>query len=343
MLSLHSSLPQRSPGSSSQFGQSGFLSHTLLRGMHIPPPHSNCVFGSHFGTGAAGSVGHSFVKLPTWEKNPQHHISVEQLLTAVVLITLVSTLRLARAVQVPWDADHVLALKLVWSACYIMASCYTLVTSTRTVPVTITNPGLVDTGNAVFTLKFTRQAVRWMHWTVRTTLENNNSPSSHLVHCTPLISFNQRHAASQHTSSSEPSGQSRSPSQRHLDVMQKFSEQLNSESGAHGVFGQSFSSELSPQSSSRSHTQRFCMHFPLAQVNSSERQVSSGHAQGNTYKSCYVYCTLLPNHTQWCGLYQTVIMLLVINSTEPTRVSGMQRSFYLWNRHKHFIQTPCLN
>jgi hypothetical protein len=50
-------LPHRSPGSSSQFGQSGFLSHTFSREMHIPPPHSNCVLGSHLGAGDAVTEG----------------------------------------------------------------------------------------------------------------------------------------------------------------------------------------------------------------------------------------------------------------------------------------------
>ena len=83
--------------------------------------------------------------------------------------------------------------------------------------------------------------------------------------------------------SSDPSWQSASPSQRHLNVMQKFSEQLNSVVGLQGVLGQSLSSEPSPQSSSRSQTQRLWMHLPFPQVNSSERQVSSGHAQEETH------------------------------------------------------------
>lgn len=124
------------------------------------------------------------------------------------------------------------------------------------------------------------------------------------MHTTIQISSNMQ--PTQHTSSSEPSGQSRSPSQRHLDVMHKLSEQLNSEPGAHGVFGQFFSSELSPQSLSRSHIQRFWMHFPLAQVNSSERHVSSGHSQEITNKSCCLYCT-----SQWNMLYCTGMPLLI--------------------------------
>lgn len=77
------------------------------------------------------------------------------------------------------------------------------------------------------------------------------------------------------TFSSDPSGQSCSPSQRHLDVMQYFSEHWNCFTGSH-IFGEQLASSLpSPQSSSRSHTHRFCIHRPLLQVNSSERHVLS--------------------------------------------------------------------
>lgn len=77
------------------------------------------------------------------------------------------------------------------------------------------------------------------------------------------------------TRSSDPSGQSGSPSQRHLLVMQKLSEHLNSVSGGQVVGGHPRSSLISPQSSSPSQRQRFCMQRPFPQVNSSERQVSS--------------------------------------------------------------------
>jgi len=154
------------------------------------------------------------------------------------------------------DADPVLALELVRPAGHILASRQALITSAGTVPVPITNPGLVNARDAILTLEFTGQAMRRMRGSVRTTLANKN-PSSYLVNCTPPSALLSDVQLTECTSSSEPSGQSRSPSQRHLDVMQKFSEQLNSESGAQGVFGQSFSSELSPQSSSRSQTQRF--------------------------------------------------------------------------------------
>lgn len=77
------------------------------------------------------------------------------------------------------------------------------------------------------------------------------------------------------TLSSDPSGQSGSPSQRHLFVMQKLSEHLKSVSGGQVVGGHPCSSLISPQSSSPSQRQRFCMQRPFPQVNSSERQVSS--------------------------------------------------------------------
>lgn len=86
------------------------------------------------------------------------------------------------------------------------------------------------------------------------------------------------------TRSSDPSGQSGSPSQRHLLVMQKLSEHLKSVSGGQVVGGHPFSSLWSPQSSSPSQRQRFCIHRPLPQVNSSERQVSSMMADTNRKK-----------------------------------------------------------
>jgi hypothetical protein len=122
--------------------------------MHIPPPHSNCVFRSHFGTGDAAAWDTLLVSNGnTEETQPEQHTSTGPLLTAVLLVTLVRTLCVARAMQMPRDADLVLALKLVWPTCYIMASCHTLVTSTGAVPVPVTNPGLVDAGDAIFTLK----------------------------------------------------------------------------------------------------------------------------------------------------------------------------------------------
>lgn len=77
------------------------------------------------------------------------------------------------------------------------------------------------------------------------------------------------------TRSSDPSGQSGSPSQRHLLVIQKLSEHLKSVSGGQVVGGHPCSSLESPQSSSPSQRQRFCMQRPFPQVNSSDRQVSS--------------------------------------------------------------------
>jgi hypothetical protein len=88
-------------------------------------------------------------------------VSVKPLrvLTAVLLVTLVAALRMARAVQVARYADSVVALELVRPARHVMAPGHSLVTSARAVPVPVTNPGLVDTRDAVFTLEFTRQAV----------------------------------------------------------------------------------------------------------------------------------------------------------------------------------------
>jgi hypothetical protein len=57
--------------------------------------------------------------------------------------------------------------------------------------------------------------------------------------------------------------------------MQNFSAHWNSESAEQVTGGQSFSSEPSPQSSSKSQTHLFCMHLPFLQVNSSDLQVSS--------------------------------------------------------------------
>jgi hypothetical protein len=162
------------------------------------------------------------------------------------------------------------------------------------------------------------------------------------VHCTPLIISISDVRPILRTSSSEPSGQSRSPSQRHLDVMQKFSEQLNSVSGAHGVFGQSLSSESSPQSSSRSHTQRFWMHFPFAQVNSSERHVSSVHAQGKAiqkllciYRTPLAYCISDVHYTarycrySWCTPLNNSFQLRPTIST-PRICKQDVRKGYVW-------------
>lgn len=77
------------------------------------------------------------------------------------------------------------------------------------------------------------------------------------------------------TNSSDPSGQSVSPSQRHLAVIQRLSAHIKSVTDEQFVFGQLISSLISPQSSSLSQRQRFCMHRPLLHVNSSERHVSS--------------------------------------------------------------------
>jgi len=73
-------------------------------------------------------------------------------------------------VKVTWDTGPVLTLELVRSACHITAQCLALITSIWTVSVSVTNPGLMDACDAVFTLKFTRQTVRWMHGTLWTTL-----------------------------------------------------------------------------------------------------------------------------------------------------------------------------
>lgn len=53
------------------------------------------------------------------------------------------------------------------------------------------------------------------------------------------------------------------------------------------MVGQFFSSDLSPQSSSKSHTQRFCIHFPFPQVNSSDLHVSS--AKITSYKYLFIF------------------------------------------------------
>lgn len=81
------------------------------------------------------------------------------------------------------------------------------------------------------------------------------------------------------TLSSDPSGQSSSPSQRHFAVTQYFSEHWNCLMGSHFAGVHLASSDPSPQSSSRSHTHRLWMQRPLLQVNSSERQVSSVKSQ----------------------------------------------------------------
>jgi hypothetical protein len=91
------------------------------------------------------------------------------------------------------DASPVLALELVRPTRHVLAPSYTLVTSSWTVPVPVTNPGLVDAGDAVFTLEFTRQAVRRMLGSVRTTLQNKSL--LHLMDCTPLIGCDQGRAA----------------------------------------------------------------------------------------------------------------------------------------------------
>lgn len=82
-------------------------------------------------------------------------------------------------------------------------------------------------------------------------------------------------SAYKRTFSSDPSGQSCSPSHRHFEVMQYFSEHWNCLIGSHFAGVHFASSEPSPQSSSRSHTHLLWIHLPLLQVNSSERQVSS--------------------------------------------------------------------
>lgn len=75
------------------------------------------------------------------------------------------------------------------------------------------------------------------------------------------------------TCSSFPSMQSYSPSHLHFAAMQNFSLHCNSE--AQVTFGQFSSSELSPQSLSKSQAQRFCIHLPFLHVNSSDLHVSS--------------------------------------------------------------------
>lgn len=88
--------------------------------------------------------------------------------------------------------------------------------------------------------------------------------------------FESESSKSRLTLSSEPSGQSSSPSHRHFAVTQYFSEHWNCLIGSHFVGKHLASSEPSPQSSSRSQTHRLWIQRPLLQVNSSERQVSSG-------------------------------------------------------------------
>jgi len=78
-------------------------------------------------------------------------------------------------VKVTWDTGPVLTLKLVWSARHITALCLALITSIWAVSVSITNPGQMDACDAVFTLKFTWQTVRWTHGTLWTTLQKQQS------------------------------------------------------------------------------------------------------------------------------------------------------------------------
>lgn len=78
------------------------------------------------------------------------------------------------------------------------------------------------------------------------------------------------------TISSVASGQSRSPSQRHLLVMQYPFPHAKSFSGLHLFSGHFLSSLPSPQSSSRSQSHFFLMQLPLSQENSSGVQVWSG-------------------------------------------------------------------
>lgn len=85
------------------------------------------------------------------------------------------------------------------------------------------------------------------------------------------------------TCSSEPSEQSLSPSQSHLEVIQCPFKHWNSIVLLQLCKGQPVSSLLSPQSLSWSQRQLGWMHFPLAQVNSSARQVSSRNMEFEKY------------------------------------------------------------
>lgn len=145
-------------GSSSESGQSWTLSQTFDNGIHMPPPQSNSVLRSHVRFGAA-DWGKD--KIGFREMIEAMHEIIFLLLTAIQLVTSISTLRLAWAVEMASNARLVSALELISSTRNVLTVGHHLVIATGTILFAITNPWTMNARNAVFAEIFSLNTRHW--------------------------------------------------------------------------------------------------------------------------------------------------------------------------------------
>lgn len=170
---LHSFTKHLPFGSSWPPGQSTLPSHTLLFGMHIPPPQSNSVFRSHRFIGAAKGFFRKKKKNEIYsyrrflfyleiyrEREKKFDCEMGDYsglkLTAIDLVTAIGTFSSTWAHQMAWNTSVVIALELIITARFILAIDQTLVVTVRTIAATITKPLTIDASNFIVT-----QVISW--------------------------------------------------------------------------------------------------------------------------------------------------------------------------------------